>query len=69
MKMRATVEVEFEADSTAPNPTYALEVALERVKNPLVYTIERGTAGKNVPTGIRRDAGTTKVNVIKQEIA
>jgi hypothetical protein len=70
MKMKATIEVEFEADERQTNPQHTLEVALTRGVGQLASNIEYGITGTSVPTGIKRGANpsTTKVKVVKKEI-
>jgi hypothetical protein len=70
MKMKATIEVEFEADERQTNPKHILEVALTRGVGQLASSIEYGISARSVPTGIKRGANppTTKIKVVKQEI-
>ncbi len=70
MKMKATIEVEFQADGRQTNPEHVLETALIRAVGQLPSIIEHGITGTSVPTGIKRDQSpsTTKVTVVKKEI-
>lgn len=70
MKMKATIEVEFEDDGRQTSPKHILEVALTRGVGQLASNIEYGITGASVPTGIKRGANppTTKVKVVKQEV-
>jgi len=70
MKMKAMVEVEFEADARQANPEHILEVALTRAVGQLPTIIEYGITGSAARTGIKRgmSPSTTKAKVIKKEI-
>jgi hypothetical protein len=57
MKMKATFNVEFEAENGV-NAHSALEGALDRAKKALKDSIEEGTPGAAVGTGIRRNSTT-----------
>jgi hypothetical protein len=70
MKMKATIEVEFEADEGQSNPQHMLEVGLTRAVGQLPSIIEHGITGTSVPTGIKRDRqpSTTTVTVVSKQI-
>jgi hypothetical protein len=70
MRMKAMIEVEFEADEQQANQEHIFEVALTRAVGHLPYIIEHGITGSSVPTGIKRGKtpSTTKVKVLKREI-
>jgi hypothetical protein len=63
MKMRATIEVEFEVDEGHTEDE--AQVALIRGRSELVRGIEYGVIGAG-PTGIKR--GSTKATVVSQGI-
>jgi hypothetical protein len=69
MKMKATIDVEFEDDGRQSNPEYTLDLALTRAVGQLPRIIEYGITDQSVPTGIRRGASpsTTKAVVVKRE--
>jgi hypothetical protein len=67
MKMKATIEVKFEADEKhGQNQKSNLEEALRRGVLQLTSSIEDGIGQHTVPTGIKR--GTVKATVIEQTI-
>ena len=70
MKMKAMIEVEFEADEGHANQEHILELALTRAVDQLPTIIEYGITGSSVPTGIKRgmSPSTTKAKVVKKEI-
>ena len=70
MKMRATIEVEFEADERQGNPQAVLEAALTRGVGQLQSSIEYGITATSVPTGIKRGRfpATTKATIVSKEI-
>ena len=70
MKMKAMIEVEFEADERQTNPRAVLEAALTRGVGQLPSIIEYGITGTSVPTGIKRGGfpSTTKATVVAKEI-
>jgi hypothetical protein len=61
MKIKATIEVEFEMDRGQPEN--AASAALARGRTELHRSIERGIT--SMPTGVRR--GSVKVAVTRQE--
>jgi hypothetical protein len=70
MKMRATIELEYEADERQTNPQHILQVALTRAVGGLPYLVEYGAGNTAVPTGIKRgrSPSTTKVTVVESAI-
>jgi hypothetical protein len=64
MKMKATIEVEFETDAEqGQSLIFMLEAALRRGVKQLKSSIESGTASTSASTGIKR--GSAKTSVIK----
>jgi hypothetical protein len=64
MKMKATIEVEFEA--SPGHSRGALEAALVRGIGGLKQAIEYGSGGGQ--TGIKRGADSTRVEITQREI-
>lgn len=63
MRMKATIEVEFEAKEGTQEPKRLLEIALQRGLSELKDGIEYGK--RVAPTGIKRDSVRAEVKSIE----
>jgi hypothetical protein len=60
MKMKATIEIEYEAEDGFQSPRHMLKLALNRAERGLKDNIEEGKPG-TVRTGIKRNS--TKIEM------